>query len=55
MSGDAGNDVFSGGAGDDAILARDGERDIVQCGLGGADRAIIDAGLDEVRGCEIVG
>jgi Ca2+-binding RTX toxin-like protein len=62
LSGMAGNDVLIGGTGqdrlvggtgDDRIGARDGERDIVDCGPG-RDRVTADS-LDAVRGnCEVV-
>ena len=40
-----------GGIDRDLIRARDGERDVVDCGRGRHDRAIVDA-ADRVRGCE---
>ncbi len=68
MSGDAGNDkltcgtgtkdIARGGAGDDTITCRDvrptaRDIDIVDCGPGRRDRAIVDR-LDRTVGCEIV-
>jgi Ca2+-binding RTX toxin-like protein len=44
--------VLDGGAGNDRISARDGERDRVRCGPG-RDTAIVDRG-DRVKGCEVV-
>jgi uncharacterized repeat protein (TIGR01451 family) len=61
LHGDAGNDqLFAGtgrdrlwgGAGNDTISARDGSRDVVQCGAG-LDRVMADR-RDRVRGCERV-
>ena len=52
ISGGTGEDELSGGAGDDTINARDGVRDVVNCGSGD-DLARVDA-LDVVRGCEQV-
>lgn len=54
LNGDGGSDVIRGGGGNDVITARDTVRDVVECGPGTLDRATIDPGLDEVRGCEIV-
>lgn len=52
LTGGPGRDRIAGGAGNDTILARDGARDLVECGPGSdsvtADRA------DRVRGCERV-
>jgi RTX calcium-binding nonapeptide repeat (4 copies) len=51
IDGGKGRDVLSGGLGRDRILARDGARDRVYCGLG-ADRVVADA-LDRVQAdCE---
>jgi hypothetical protein len=41
-----------GGAGNDVINARDGQRDLVNCGSG-VDTAVVDK-LDRVVGCEHV-
>jgi hypothetical protein len=51
---DGGEDRIEGGAGNDVINARDGERDLVNCGPGGRDRTIVD-NRDRVsgeHGCE---
>jgi Ca2+-binding RTX toxin-like protein len=48
-----GRDRFHGGAGPDLIRARGGGGDLVACGKGGRDRAIVDQ-RDRVRGCEVV-
>ncbi|MEK6278025.1 MAG: CocE/NonD family hydrolase C-terminal non-catalytic domain-containing protein [Actinomycetota bacterium] len=52
INGGKGRDRLRGGAGNDKIKARDGRRDIVNCGKGN-DRAKVDAS-DRVRGCETV-
>ena len=52
ISGGPGKDVISGGPGNDAIHARDGHRDVVDCGPG-RDVAFVDP-VDVVRGCERV-
>ena len=62
LFGDAGNDTITGGpardalvggAGDDVLRARDGARDVVNCGPGRKDSATVD-GNDRVKGCETV-
>jgi hypothetical protein len=52
LSGGRGRDVLSGGPGDDVLHARDGFRDLVDCGPG-HDVAFVDGG-DRVAGCEKV-
>lgn len=52
VTGGPGRDRLIGGSGDDALAARDGERDVVDCGAG-YDRADVDR-LDSVRSCEVV-
>lgn len=47
-----GNDTLSGGPGNDTIHARDGHRDVIDCGPG-RDVAFVDP-VDLVRGCERV-
>jgi uncharacterized repeat protein (TIGR01451 family) len=47
-----GRDLVRGGAGNDVISARDGSRDVVECGPG-TDRVTADR-RDELRGCEQV-
>lgn len=47
-----GRDLVRGGLGNDVISARDGSRDVVQCGPG-ADRVTADR-RDHLRGCEQV-
>ncbi len=42
-----------GGAGNDKLNARDGERDTVDCGSGRRDVALVDRN-DKVRSCESV-
>jgi hypothetical protein len=62
LRGNGGHDVLVGGPGEDrllggidrdTILARDGERDVVDCGVGRHDLAVVDA-IDAVSGCETV-
>ena len=53
MRGDQGSDHISGGPGNDTIDARDGTRDVVDCGPGKKDTVLADK-LDRVRGCERV-
>ena len=48
-----GLDTLEGGAGNDRLHARDGQRDVVDCGDGLRDRAWVDQ-FDAVTGCEIV-
>jgi subtilase family protein/hemolysin type calcium-binding protein len=52
LNGGRGRDRLAGGAGKDTIQARDGKRDVVDCGPG-HDLAIVDR-VDAVRGCETV-
>jgi Ca2+-binding RTX toxin-like protein len=52
LNGGAGRDRLYGGPGSDVLQARDGQRDVVDCGPG-RDTAIVDR-LDRVSGCEIV-
>jgi len=47
-----GRDIVAGGAGTDLIHARDGTRDVIDCGAG-FDRVRIDR-FDRVRNCELV-
>jgi Ca2+-binding RTX toxin-like protein len=51
LLGGRGRDRFAGGSGRDTLLARDGERDRGSGGPG-RDRALVDLGLDELRGVE---
>jgi len=53
LDGGPGRDVLRGGSGDDRLSARDGARDVVDCGPGRRDRAIVDR-RDRVTGCERV-
>jgi Ca2+-binding RTX toxin-like protein len=50
VEGGAGSDVIHGGLGDDKILAKDGQRDRVDCGPGW-DRAVADK-IDVLKRCE---
>jgi Ca2+-binding RTX toxin-like protein len=52
LSGGAGADILEGGRGRDYLRARDGERDVVRCGLD-VDTAVVDR-RDRVVGCERV-
>ena len=49
---DPGNDRLLGGAGNDSIKARDGQRDTIDCGPG-RDIAIVDR-LDRATHCEVI-
>ena len=51
LDGGPGRDRVLGGSGDDLIRAKDGAADIVDCGAGSDDRAIVDK-VDTVSGCE---
>jgi pimeloyl-ACP methyl ester carboxylesterase len=53
LDGGSGRDRLRGGAGDDRLHARDGAADLVDCGPGSGDRAVVDR-RDTVRGCEHV-
>jgi Ca2+-binding RTX toxin-like protein len=52
-SGGAGSDQLDGKGGKDRISARDGERDLIDCGKG-RDRAKTDKHEAQVKGCEVV-
>jgi len=51
--GGPGTDSVKGGAGNDMVFARDGRRDVIDCGPG-RDIATVDP-IDRTRHCEIVG
>jgi Ca2+-binding RTX toxin-like protein len=51
LTGAGGRNRLSGGSGRDVLDALNGERDVVNCGSGRRDRAIVDR-IDVVRGCE---
>ncbi|HEX6701213.1 MAG TPA: hypothetical protein VF101_10825 [Gaiellaceae bacterium] len=53
LVGGAGRDRIDGGPGPDLIRVRDGERDVVRCGLG-SDRVLADARDVVARDCEEV-
>ena len=53
LAGGRGADVLLGRGGRDLILARDGRPDVVDCGAGRSDVAVVDR-RDDVRGCETV-
>ena len=53
LDGGPGRDRLVGGRADDTILARDGERDVVDCGWG-VDTARVDRRDRVLRGCEHV-
>ena len=44
---------YSGGAGNDTINARNGQKETVDCGAGKKDKATVDK-RDRVKGCERV-
>jgi CSLREA domain-containing protein len=52
LSGGSGRNAYRGGAGRDTILARNGEKESVDCGAG-KDRATVDR-ADALKGCETV-
>jgi Ca2+-binding RTX toxin-like protein len=52
IDGGPGADRINGGPGSDTILAADGERDVIDCGLG-VDKATVDT-FDVVKNCESV-
>jgi Ca2+-binding RTX toxin-like protein len=52
LNGNRGRDRLRGGPGDDVLRARDGRRDVLDCGPG-QDKAIVDR-RDRVRHCEAV-
>ena len=53
LRGGAGPDKLFGGVDQDRLFARDGTRDLVRCGVGRHDLAVVDR-KDKVRGCEVV-
>jgi Ca2+-binding RTX toxin-like protein len=53
LDGGLGLDKLFGGAGNDTLKARDGQRDVVNCGAGKKDVAFVDK-RDVVTGCEKV-
>ncbi|HEX8743960.1 MAG TPA: thrombospondin type 3 repeat-containing protein [Thermoleophilaceae bacterium] len=53
LSGGKGKNKYSGGSGNDAIDARNGVKETVNCGKGSKDAATVDRS-DSVKGCETV-
>lgn len=53
LVGGGGKDRISGGTGNDTLQARDGEKDVVDCGPG-KDVAVVDAVETAIVGCETV-
>jgi hypothetical protein len=53
LRGGSGPDKLFGGVDQDRLFARDGTRDLVDCGVGRHDLAVIDR-RDRVRRCEVV-
>jgi hypothetical protein len=53
LGGGSGRNAYDGGAGNDAINARNRRREAVDCGKGTRDRATVDRS-DRVRHCERV-
>jgi Ca2+-binding RTX toxin-like protein len=54
LQGDERRDTLDGGPGNDRIEAKDGERDIIDCGRGADDWTFFDkGGLDKVSNCEV--
>ncbi len=52
-SSNGGVDTVVGGVGNDKVFADDGQRDVIDCGRGARDEVRHDAGLDEIKNCEI--
>jgi Ca2+-binding RTX toxin-like protein len=52
---DDGDDTLLGNGGNDTIKVADSVLDIVRCGDGARDSVFIDAGVDIIVGCELVG
>jgi len=46
-------DSGKGGDGNDTVQAVDGNKDIINCGLGKKDKVFFDVGLDSVTRCEV--
>ena len=53
LNGGKGVDTYSGGPGNDAIFARDGKKETIDCGSGKKDKATVDK-RDKTRHCEKV-
>jgi hypothetical protein len=53
LNGGKNEDTFDGGKGDDKISAADGKKEVVRCGAGKNDRAVVDH-EDVQHGCEHV-
>jgi Ca2+-binding RTX toxin-like protein len=53
LKGGPGHDRIFGGPANDRVYARDGARDVVDCGGGTGDVVFADA-LDDLTGCEKV-
>ena len=53
LGGGAGKNSYKGGAGKDSLSARNGVKEIVDCGSGSKDKATVDRS-DTVKGCESV-
>lgn len=54
LVGGPGEDVLVGGPGNDTIRARDSEPDLIRCGPGRRDVAVVDEVEDGLFGCEEV-
>ena len=52
LIGGSGSDRLAGGPGADLIRARDGVRDVIDCGAG-RDIAVVDR-RDRVKNCEVI-
>jgi len=53
VSSNGGVDTVRGGGGNDEVFANDGQRDVIDCGRGARDEVRRDAGIDEIKNCEI--
>jgi hypothetical protein len=48
-----GVDAVNAGRGNDTVNAEEGQKDVIDCGRGTRDEVTFDAGIDQVKNCEI--